>query len=142
MSRILISIIALVQLVSSGACSRTVSDNEEKANAPADEKVAVIEFDRTEYFMGKVIEGEKVGCEFTFHNTGTADLVIQSASASCGCTVPSWDKEPVKPGTSASLEVIFDSRGRMGVQKKTVTVYSNASEPVSMLTITAEVAGK
>jgi len=111
----------------------------ESVKASPDEGIAIIEFDRTEYNMGKVVEGEKVGCQFIFHNRGGSDLIIQDATASCGCTVPRWDKEPVKPGGTGTLEVIFDSSGRSGIQEKTVTVYSNAEEKISNLTIIAEI---
>ena len=102
-------------------------------------ETAVIEFEKTEYQIGKVIQGEKVGCQFVFRNTGTADLMIRDARASCGCTVPQWEKKPVKPGETGRLEVMFDSSGRMGTQKKSVTVVSNAETQTSKLMIIAEV---
>ncbi len=102
-------------------------------------ETAGIEFKKTEYQIGKVVQGEKVGCQFLFRNTGTADLLIRDARASCGCTVPQWEKEPVKPGETGRLEVMFDSSGRMGIQKKSVTVISNADNQASTLMIIAEV---
>jgi hypothetical protein len=96
-------------------------------------------FKNYEHDFGKVVEGEKVGYIFTFGNTGTEDLVINSATTSCGCTVPKYDAKPIPPGGNGNLEVIFDTSGRNGTQSKTITVKSNASTPLIILKITAEV---
>jgi hypothetical protein len=64
---------------------------------------------------------------------------VLDASASCGCTVPRWSKEPVPPDGKGSLEVIFDSSGREGKQNKSITVSTNASDQNIVLYITAEV---
>jgi hypothetical protein len=104
-----------------------------------DTGTANITFTEYEHHFGKVKEGEKIGYTFTFENQGTGSLVIASAITTCGCTVPKFDKKPVPPGKRGSLEVIFDTSGRSGMQTKTITVNSNASKPVVLLKITAEV---
>ena len=105
----------------------------------SDTGTAVLSFNEYEHDFGKVAEGEKVGYIFTFKNTGTADLVITSATTSCGCTVPKYSTKPISPGESGNLEVIFDTSGRNGVQTKSITVKSNAKIPVMILKITADV---
>jgi len=121
-----------------GACGRNRSG---AGNiAPSDTTgTAVLTFAAPEHSFGTVMEGEKVGCIFTYTNTGDADLVISSASASCGCTVPKFDKKPVPPGRSGTIEVIFDTSGREGVQTKTVVVQSNAENNLVILRIIADV---
>ena len=101
---------------------------------------ALLTFSNPEHDFGKVGAGEKVGCIFTYTNTGDADLVITSASASCGCTVPKFDKKPVPPGGSGTIEVVFDTSGREGIQTKTVVVQSNAENNLVILRIIADVA--
>jgi hypothetical protein len=96
-------------------------------------------FKEYQHDFGKVMEGEKISYIFTFDNKGTTDLVISSATTTCGCTVPTYDKKPIGPGTGGTLEVVFDTSGREGMQTKTITVKSNASTPVVLLKITAEV---
>jgi hypothetical protein len=96
-------------------------------------------FKEYEHDFGKVAEGEKIAYVFNFENKGTENLVIYSASASCGCTVPKYDSKPVSPGGNGNLEVVFDTSGRDGLQTKTITVKSNASVPVVLLKITAEI---
>ncbi len=109
-------------------------------NMPSDTTgTAVITFNLLEHNFGAVKAGEKVGHIFKFTNTGDADLVVTSATASCGCTVPRYNKKPVAPGESGNVEVIFDTSGREGVQTKTVVVQSNASNNLVILRIIAEV---
>jgi hypothetical protein len=124
------------------ALSCTDRKNEKEGNSivsiSADSR-AEISFREYEHDFGKVAEGEKIAYVFTFENTGTTDLVIKSASSTCGCTVPKYDTRPVSPGKGGNLEVIFDTSGRSGQQTKTITVKSNASKPVVLLKITAEV---
>ena len=121
-----------------GACGRNSSG---AGNIAASDTTgtAVLTFTAPEHNFGKVEAGEKVGCIFSYTNTGDADLVISSASASCGCTVPKYDKRPVPPGRSGTIEVIFDTSGREGVQTKTVVVQSNAENNLVILRIIADV---
>jgi hypothetical protein len=105
----------------------------------ADTGTVKIFFREYEHHFGKISEGEKVGYVFTFENQGTANLVIASATTSCGCTVPKYDTKPIPPGGNGNIEVVFDTSGRNGIQTKTITVKSNASTPVVLLKITAEV---
>jgi Protein of unknown function (DUF1573) len=93
-------------------------------------KITVLKFDEMAYAWGKIKEGEKMTHNFKFTNTGTNDLIISDARGSCGCTVPEWPKEPIKAGKSGELKVIFDSKGKVGEQSKTVTVTAN-TEPAN-----------
>lgn len=101
-----------------------------------------IRFEKTEHDLGKVLQGEKVGYNFIFTNVGDASLVIMDASASCGCTVPRYSKKPIAPGEKGSVEVVFDSSGRMGQQSKTVTLKTNGKVKIVYLTIKAEIIRK
>ena len=92
---------------------------EELANMPN------IEFERTSYDAGSVIEGEKVEVAYVFTNTGQSDLVIESVKASCGCTASSPKDLVIAPGASSEIMATFDSRGREGTQNKSITVRTN-----------------
>lgn len=98
-----------------------------------------IDLEETEYNFGTVIQGEKVSHSFVFANNGDGNLVISNVKASCGCTVPKWTKEPVKPGKTGTIELVFDSSNREGIQTKTAKVYSNTSPNVTELVIRCEV---
>ena len=90
----------------------------------------LMHFDTLVHDFGTIIEGESVVCYFDYSNRGEGDLVITGVEATCGCTVPTWSREPLKPG---------DASGRNGEQRKQVTVKSNASNDVVRLTIRAKV---
>lgn len=118
------------------------ADSRGKGNVPAAEGekgAGDIVFREYEHDFGKLTEGEKVAHIFSFVNNGAGDLVISSASASCGCTVPKYDRKPIPPGEGGTLEVVFDTSGRSGVQTKTISVRSNSPSEVVILKISAEV---
>lgn len=98
-----------------------------------------IKFDEEEFDFGKIIQGEKVSHSFFFRNTGTKNLIISSASGSCGCTVPEWPKEPILPGQSNKIEVIFSSEGKSGYQEKTITVVTNCEPSTRVIRIKCEI---
>jgi hypothetical protein len=142
MKHLLINMIWLLMLSLLLACSgqngRVNSDLTDSGKIMQDSSAqAVITFDKLEHDFGTIIEGEKVVCYFDFENTGKTDLMIQSVDATCGCTIPDWSSEPVEPGGSKSMKIIFDARGRSGTQRKVVTVISNASNEVVKLTLKA-----
>lgn len=78
------------------------------------------------YNFGTVTDGEKVSYNYRFRNTGNKPLIIASAVASCGCTVPEKPEQPIKPGETGFLRVVFNSDGRGGDVHKEITVTSNA----------------
>ncbi len=89
-------------------------------------------FDSQEFDFGTIKEGEKVSHVFTYENTGEEDLVIYKVKGSCGCTVPEWSKEPLKPGEKGEIKVTFDSKLKQGKQMKMVTILAN-TEPMEMV---------
>ncbi len=72
--------------------------------------------------------------EFKFKNTGKEPLIITNCQGSCGCTVPTWPKEPIKPGATSSIKVHY-ATDRVGQFEKTVTVTSNAKTPSKVIKI-------
>jgi len=88
-----------------------------------------ITFEQTVHNFGQITQGEKVEYAFRFTNTGNRDLLIQDAVSSCGCTVPEWPKEPVKPGESGYLKVVFDSHGKEGFTEKEISIKANTNPP-------------
>ncbi|MCS7074229.1 MAG: DUF1573 domain-containing protein [Bacteroidia bacterium] len=96
-------------------------------------------FESETFDFGKVNQGEVVKHTFKFKNTGKADLQIQNAQASCGCTVPNWPKDPIKPGGTGTIEVSFNTAGKSNYQNKTVTITSNAEPSTKILYVKGEV---
>jgi hypothetical protein len=87
------------------------------------------------YNFGTVKEGEEVTHSFTFKNSGTKPLVIMTAQASCGCTVPEKPEEPIAPGKTGEIKVVFHSKDRSGQQEKTIRVTSNARPEFGLLVL-------
>lgn len=100
---------------------------------------AIIEFDTKDYDFGTVKEGDVVEGVFKVANKGKTDLVITDASASCGCTVPEWPKDAIKPGDSAEIKFSFNSKGRTGKQSKTITLQTNTANVTETLRIAGTV---
>ena len=100
----------------------------------------VMTFNKTNHDFGTINEGDKVTTEFSFTNTGNADLIIVDARGSCGCTVPKYPKNTaIKPGQSETITVSFDSSNKPGMQQKSVTLSANTSSGREMLRIKANV---
>lgn len=91
------------------------------------------------YNFGKVTDGEKVEYNFKFRNTGKNPLIISSATSSCGCTIPEKPDAPIPPGQIGYLKVVFDSKSRVGLVHKDITVRSNAYPEFPMLKLVGEV---
>jgi len=99
----------------------------------------VMTFAEQTHDFGKITQGETVTCFFAFRNDGGSDLVISSAQGSCGCTIPDYPKVAIKPGEESKINVKFESAGKSGLVKKTVTLVTNCSPSTKVLTITATV---
>ena len=121
-----------------------IINNPASAEAPAateDGEVALPEFsfETDQHHFGVITQGEKVSYSFKFTNTGKAPLIISSAHASCGCTVPEYTKDPVQPGETGYVNVTYNSEGKSGMESKTVTLIANTVPNTKVLTISAEV---
>lgn len=133
-----------------GQKSQNIPDNaidpsliENPASASPDgtnkKKAPKFKFDFEEHDFGTITQGESVSFAFHFTNVGDADLVIRAAQGSCGCTVPEYPKDPVKPGDDGLINVTFNSEGKEGQQHKTVTLISNTIPNTYIIAIKANV---
>ena len=110
------------------APATVASATPENPNAPD------IVFEKENLDYGTVEYDADGNREFKFKNSGKEPLIIYSATGSCGCTVPTAPKDPIKPGESAVIKVHYDTK-RPGSFEKTVTVTSNAKTPSKTLKI-------
>ncbi len=101
------------------------------------QKPAEIKFTETVHHFGEFSQkNAKQSCTFTFTNEGEEPLVINQAVASCGCTVPKYSKEPIQPGESGVIEVVYNGTGKsLGFFKKSITVRSNGAVELTRLYI-------
>ena len=140
------SILLFVLLTCITACGSR-SRSQENAGSAFSEidstlKKTTLKFTALEHDFGTVKEGEKVKHVFEVQNTGKTDLVLQDVRASCGCTTPNYEKRPIRPGKKGNIEVVFDTKGRPGKQRKSVMVVANTEPTNTVLTFTCEVISK
>jgi hypothetical protein len=112
------------------ACNNSAKNNTAAEAAGNGQKIeagqsSALTFEEKVHNFGEIVAGEKVEYSFKFTNTGTSPLLIEDAISSCGCTVPEWPKEPIKPGQSGYMKVIFDSHGKSGYTEKEISVKIN-----------------
>ncbi len=112
-----------------------------KTGNSASEKTGTAKFVFQEelHNFGTLQAGEVVAYSFGFTNAGDGNLVIRKYESDCGCMTVEYPKEPVKPGESGYIEVIFNSAGEVGKVYKEVVLFSNAEPTEVKLAITANV---
>ena len=99
----------------------------------------VMTFTESEFDFGDIQPGAVVKHTFSFTNTGKTPLLIENATASCGCTTPNWTKDPIAPGAKGTIDVQFDSHGKSGLQNKEVAVRANTQPNITRIIIKANV---
>ncbi len=121
----------------------TFAQNEKPAVAAAAATVKsdspIMKFEKEEFSFGSIKQGDKVEHAFEFVNAGNQPLIISEAHGSCGCTVPEWPKQPLKKGEKGVIKITFNSAGKQGMQDKTITITSNASDSPKVLHIKGNV---
>jgi hypothetical protein len=120
------------------ASTGSIANEQPVQNGP----LTTIKYDSERFEFAMVDEGEVVSHVFKFTNTGKEPLLISNAKGSCGCTVPTWPKEPIPPGGAGELKVEFNTKGKPGRQSKRVTVTANTVPTETFLEVTGEVKGK
>lgn len=102
-----------------------------------------MEFKDSTFDYGDIKDGDKVEHTFAFTNTGSEPLIISNAKGSCGCTVPDWPKEPIAVGQTGEIKVVFNSKGKGGVDgkpdTKKVTITANTDPAQTFLTIKGKI---
>lgn len=121
-----ISISALIFLLITGwGCSGTP---EEKAKDRGQE----IWFEEYLHDYGEIEKDSDGSWSFVFKNLGEEPFVINRVRSTCGCAVPEWPKEPIEPGESGEITVIYNTK-TTGTFLKSVIVYSTAANsPVKL----------
>ena len=104
------------------------------ASKPVNPNAPEISFETEMHDYGTIKQDADGTCEFKFKNTGKEPLIISNAKGSCGCTIPTYPKEPIAKGQTAVIKVHYDTK-RIGAFTKTVTINSNAKTDPKTLTI-------
>lgn len=110
-------------------------DVSKTSNMPA----TTISFAENSHDFGTINQDSENKKVFTFTNEGNEPLIIEKAKGSCGCTVPTYPKEPIPPGGTGEIEVVYKPGKQKNKQTKNVTITANTTPPKTVLTITANV---
>ena len=128
------SVLILIAFVFAGVAQ----NDDAKPKKSKTVKTPEITFVKLVHDYGQVEQGGNGECEFEFKNTGKADLILTNCRSSCGCTVPSWPKDPIPAGKKGVIKVKYNTQ-RVGQINKTITVESNAVNDRVVLKITGNV---
>jgi len=140
--------ITLSTLLAFGLYLTGCTGNSQKAQKTTDKQMttasgtgtAEFSFESTTKNLGRIAQGAKVVKGFIYTNIGDEPLIISDASASCGCTVPEYSKEAVKPGEKGYIDVEYNSEGKPAKSfEQTVTIMANTPSGSQELKITGEV---
>ena len=141
MKKLIIGLFAITTLFACTNNTKTAST--ESTIPPSDSQTTTsIKFTKDVFEFGKIKQGDNVSYAFMFKNTGNLPLIISNATATCGCTVPNWPKEPIKPGAIGKINVVFNSTGKKGLQDKIITVTANTNPAENKVHLIGEVLPK
>ncbi len=118
-----------------------ISSNVFSQEVESNGNAGILSFDNEEIDFGTINQNDNGVRTFKFTNTGSSPIVITNVKTSCGCTVPTYSKEPIMAGASGEIEIKYDTN-RLGVFTKTITIISNANEDNKILKIKGEVIKK
>ena len=117
----------------------TVQQEESRDDKAASMPKTTMEFYESKHDFGEIKEGDKVRYAYKFKNTGTEPLLISKVTVGCGCTSPSFSKEPIAPGGEGEVVLEFNSSGKPGHQEKNAIIHSNAEIDKMSIGFTADV---
>ena len=137
MKKLLIS--CMVMLITLSAFAQKA---EEKKEEPKKAEGPMMAFKEDSFDFGGIEQGDVVEHTFEFENKGTEPLIISNVAVTCGCTVPSWPREPIPAGEKSKIVVKFNSTGKSGAQHKVVRITTNMTIPIAEVSITTNVLPK
>lgn len=132
MKKIVTGLLLICFVVFNAFSQEEINTNQDTKDHPE------IYFENTTHDFGTIKYKGDGTCEFTFKNTGKEPLLLTNVKASCGCTTPTWPKNPIKKGKKGTIVVKYNTR-IIGAFTKTIRVYSNAKTSPVTLRITGTV---
>ena len=95
-------------------------------------------FNVDKYDFGKI--KQNVPATYTFEVTNKTDkpLVIENAHATCGCTTPEYQKDPILPGKTAKIKVGYNAANLNHFDKQVFVKFAGVDEE-KVVAITGEV---
>ncbi len=117
-----------------GFITLTINAQKDEFTVKADPNAGIFKFESELVDYGTIAHNSEPNRVFKFKNIGKSPIIITRAKGSCGCTVPTVPKKPIMPGETAEIGVRY-ATNRIGAFSKSITLYSNASEPTKVIRI-------
>lgn len=125
--------------IGSSPTGMTTKQEDTRETEAATMPKTTMEFYETKHNFGDIKEGDKVRHAYKFKNAGSNPLLISKVTVGCGCTSPSFTKEPIAPGGEGEIVLEFNSKGKPGHQDKNAIIHSNAEVDKMSIGFTADV---
>lgn len=138
---ILMTACMLFFVFSATFAQNTAPETAKKAETAVNKNAPVAKFDKTVYEFPDLTQNSPGTASFVLTNDGKEPLIITSATASCGCTNLTYEKDPILPGKSLTISVTYNA-AVVGNFIKTITVKTNASDQAVILQIKGKVIAK
>jgi hypothetical protein len=91
-----------------------------------------LQIKNAEFDFGKIPQGKPVYTYFDIVNTGSEALKLDNVQASCGCTTPEWDHEPIAPGATGKIKVGYNAAGEGYFEKMITITYGGSSKQLKI----------
>lgn len=137
---IILAVFSLLTVGMYGQANEKATDETEKP-VPTSVQGPIMTLESLTVDYGDIKQGSEPLRTVAFTNTGTEPLVISNAKGSCGCTVPTWPREPIGPGESAVIEIRYDTK-RLGGINKTVKLTTNDETGTYVLRVKGNITAK
>lgn len=128
MKKIILSL-SVLAFAATASFAQEKAKPQEAAPAAATQDPSAMKFNSEVHDFGNIPQGKPAEHEFVFKNTGKEPIIIQRVQASCGCTTPSYSKDPVLPGKTGTIKASYNAAAAAPFNK-TVTVFSNIGTKV------------
>jgi len=116
----------------------SININAQEVKKNTNPNAAVLTLEKKKYDYGTIYQNSDGEISIAYTNTGKEPLIFARVKSSCGCTTPRWSRQPLMPGQSDTLKIIYDTK-RLGSFSKSITISSNASVPRMIIRINGEV---
>lgn len=137
MKKYIFSVIMMLGFLSFSIAQNSVAPNEKSEEMKAVDGPQM-KFETFVVDYGTIEQNSEPLRTIEFTNAGNEPLVIKNARGSCGCTVPTWPKEPIMPGEKSKIEIRY-ATNRLGKFNKKVTLTTNAPGAPIVLTVKGNV---
>lgn len=92
-----------------------------------------LRFKETTYDFGKIPQGKPAYYTFEIMNTGSTPVKLDDVHASCGCTTPEWNRDPIAPGTTAKIKVGYNAAAEGHFEKNITVTYNGSSSKILII---------